>query len=81
MVDETKTCPVFWDKTINYTNKDYKEYNEAIKDIAEKEKVKYIKMSDLLIKEDLEDGLHPNSKGHQKLFLKIKDFIIKTQWL
>lgn len=78
-VDEAKTCPVPWDKTVSYTNKSYEEYDEAIKKIAEKEKVNYLKMSDLLNKEDLEDGLHPNSKGHQKLFLRVKDFILEKK--
>lgn len=75
-VDETKTCPVSWDKTVSYTNKDYEEYDEAIKKVSEKEKVNYLKLSDLLNKDDLEDGLHPNVRGHQKLFLKVKDFIL-----
>ncbi len=47
----------------------------------DKEKVNYLKMPDLLDKEDLEDGLHPNSKGHQKLFLKVKDFLLKNKLL
>jgi len=78
-VDETKTCPVPWDKTVSYTNKDYESYDEAIKKVAEKEKCSYLKLSDLLNKDDLEDGLHPNSRGHQKLFLKIKDFILEKK--
>ena len=51
-VDETKTCPVPWDKTVSYTNKDYESYDEAIKKVAEKEKCSYLKLSDLLNKDD-----------------------------
>ncbi len=78
-VDESKTCPVPWDKTISYTNKDFEEYDKAIKKIAEKESVNYLKMSDLLDIDDLEDGIHPNLNGHQKIFLRVKEFIIKNR--
>ena len=36
-------------------------------------------MYGLLDKEDLEDGLHPNSAGHEKMFQRVKDFLIKNK--
>ncbi len=80
-VDETKTRPVPWDKTVNYTNKDYAEYDKAIKEVAEKEKVNYLKMSDLLDNRDLEDGVHFTPKGHQKIFLRVRDFLVGKKLL
>jgi len=75
-VDESKTNPVSWDKNINYLNKNINKYDLIIEDVANKEKVKYLKMSDLINKEDLEDGLHPNSEGHKKIFEKVKEFLL-----
>ena len=34
---------------------------------------------DLLNESDLEDGLHPNSIGHEKIFLRVKDFLAKNK--
>ena len=31
-------------------------------------------------KEDLEDGLHPNVRGHEKTFVMAKDFLEKNGW-
>lgn len=36
-------------------------------------------MFDLLENEDLEDGLHPNSEGHKKMFIRVKDFLIENK--
>ena len=34
---------------------------------------------DLLTDEDLEDGLHPNTAGHKKMFERMKKFLIDTE--
>lgn len=34
---------------------------------------------DLLELSDLDDGLHPNPKGHKKIFLKIKEFLLTNK--
>ena len=36
------------------------------------------KMKNLNYQELLEDGIHPNSKGHQLIFEIVKDFLIKN---
>jgi len=78
-VDESKTNPVPWDKSVSYTNKDFEEYDKVIMKVAKKEKISYLKMSDLMNKEDLEDGIHPNIKGHEKIFQRVKDFLINKK--
>ena len=50
-----------------------------IKEICAKNNLLFIEMQDLLKDEDLEDGLHPNSKGHEKMFLRVKDFLEKNE--
>ena len=78
-VDENKTTPIPWNMDASYKNKDIQEYNQAIKDFCEKNNLPFIEMYGLLGKEDLEDGLHPNSAGHEKMFQKIKDFLIENK--
>ena len=74
-VDESKTMPIPWGPTKYYDEENVCLYDSKIKEIADKNKFPYIKMFDLLGNKDLEDGLHPNSEGHHKIFLKIKDTI------
>ena len=82
-VDELKTAPTIWSKKEYFTNDNISKYNEAIESFCEENKVFFIKMIDLLDKDDLDkkDGLHPNSKGHEKMFFKIKDFLLRNQLL
>jgi len=37
------------------------------------------KYFDLLNDEDLNDGLHPNADGHEKMFNRVKDFLIENK--
>lgn len=75
-VDENKTTPLPWKTGYSYTNQNLTDYNQKIKKIAQKNRVFYLDIFDLLKNEDLADGLHPNSRGHQKLFLEVKDFLL-----
>jgi len=36
-------------------------------------------MGDSLEFSDLEDGLHPNAKGHEKMFQRIRDFLVENK--
>ena len=72
-VDETKTSPVSWNEDILNTNESVSSYNEAIEDVCEESGLPMIKVEDLLEEADLDDGLHPNSGGHEKMFSRIKD--------
>lgn len=60
-----------WSGRYIYRQEDVEKYNEAIEEFCEKNKVKFINILDLLGRGDLCDGLHPNSKGHSKIFKKI----------
>ncbi len=75
-VDESKVAPMFWAKEIYYTNNNIKEYNKIIRGFCQKNKLLFIDVFDLLNKDDLKDGVHPNSQGHQKIFKKVKDFLL-----
>ncbi len=78
-VDESKTAPVPWGNSLYYTNKNIRNYNQVIKSVCKEHKLLFVDMFDLLDKKDLEDGLHPNSQGHQKIFEKVKDFLLENK--
>ena len=66
-------------KTTIYKNKYIKKYNDVIKGICEENNLPFIEMFDLLKDEDLEDGLHPNAQGHEKMFQNVKDFLMENK--
>ena len=63
-----------------FTNKRQKEYNEIIKACCEQEKIEFIDLLDEWLKADyknlLEDGLHPNSKGYERMYETVKNFLV-----
>lgn len=81
-VDESKSMPVFFDgENTNtfFVQKNISIYDSKIKEICERNDLPFIEMLDLLGNNDLEDGLHPNSKGHEKMFLRVKDFLVENK--
>ena len=78
-VDEKRTLPIAWDKDYFQENKNILLYNEKMKVVAEKNKISFLNIFDLLSVEDLEDGIHPNIIGHEKIFLSIKNFLLKNK--
>lgn len=77
VVDE-KTSPISYADNLFYNNKDIKKYDAIIQKVAKENDIPYCPMFDLLDKKDLPDGLHPNEVGHEKMFHRIKDFLIKN---
>ncbi|MCK5475781.1 MAG: hypothetical protein KAI71_04345 [Candidatus Pacebacteria bacterium] len=81
LIDENKTIPTKWDSNIEYKGKDIKEYNEIIKFVCKEENIYFIDMCEEFKKLDykrlLEDGVHPNSTGHKKIFEIVRDFLLK----
>lgn len=71
-VDESKMNPRTFRRYVSSTNSTIEKYNLAIKEIAKEEKLIYVHLQDLLKDDDLSDGLHPNSVGHEKLYEKLK---------
>jgi lysophospholipase L1-like esterase len=75
-VVDDKTIPwTFVDNGHCWENAIIKKYNQIIKEVAEENDVPFCPMFDLLKEEDLDDGLHPNAQGHQKIFKRIKNFL------
>lgn len=78
-VDERKTNP--WKEVINqrvacWRNDIIKKYNDITKEYCEKENINFVNMFELLDDADLPDGLHPNEIGHEKMYQRIKKYLI-----
>lgn len=74
-VDETKVVPLPWNKEKSYFNEKIIKFDNKLQEICKKNNIKYLKLYDLLSANDLEDGLHPSTQGHQKLSDKITNFV------
>jgi len=82
-VDELKTSPIPWDTDKFFKNENIEKYNEIIRSACRENKVHFIEIFNNWIKSDyrdmLEDGLHPNSEGHKKIFETVKDYLIQNK--
>jgi lysophospholipase L1-like esterase len=78
-VDEFKMMPTPWEKEQFYDNYSIEKYNSIIKKISTEQGLQFIDMLGLLGNKDLDDGLHPNSNGHKKMFLRIKEFLLTSK--
>ena len=77
-VNESFVTPIPWNKDIYYYNKSIKEYDLIMKNFCERNNIGYVDTFDLLDYSDLEDWLHPNSKWHEKIFLKVKEYVFSN---
>lgn len=81
-VDESKTNPRKHNNKIKFYDSDtIAKYDSIIKDFCAGNKLIFIEMIDLLNNEDLEDGLHPNTRGHKKMFDRIKKYLVDKNLL
>ena len=58
-----------------------KKYNEVLKNICMESNIPFLEMLDIIDIKDLPDGLHPDSTGHEKMFQRIKEFILSNNIL
>ncbi|MDD3284612.1 MAG: GDSL-type esterase/lipase family protein [Patescibacteria group bacterium] len=70
-VDESKTMPVYWDDRVYYDNENIEKYDTEIKNICSENKFDYVEMKNIVSLNDLDDGIHPNSQGHEKMFEEV----------
>jgi len=80
-VDDLKTNPIPWDENMFYKNECILNYNNIIKLVCKEEKIYFINMYEEFKKLDykklLENGVHPNSEGHKKMFEIVRDFLVE----
>jgi len=76
-VDDSKVSPIPWNTAQYYDKESVLKFDVAIKEFCEENDLPYLYMYDLLGDENMPDGLHPDAVGHEKMFLRIKDFFEK----
>ncbi len=74
-VDESRMSPIPWLDHHNANNKTIKEFDSIMESVAKLNHVHYIPVFDSLTPELLEDGDHPNSEGHEKIYLTVLDYL------
>jgi lysophospholipase L1-like esterase len=74
-VDESKTTPISWNKDKFYDKDNVLKYNSEIERLCRENNLDFIDMFNLLEEEELPDGLHPGPEGHEKMFLRVKEFL------
>ena len=78
--DESKTTPVSWGNYY-YFNSEIEKYDNIMEKVCKESGILYLKMRGMLDGSDFEDGIHPNAKGHQKIFEKTRDFLVQNNWI
>ncbi len=83
-VDETKARP--FSKNVFFSNTLLKKYNELIRDVAKEKNCYFCDIQEFAEQQEnyldlLEDGIHPNKDGYDKLYYFIKDFLTKNHLL
>lgn len=74
-VDESKTMPIPWAKEKYYDNESIQKYDDVVRSFCELNKLSFISMRGVLTTTDLTDGLHPSTRGAEKMFEVVKKCI------
>jgi lysophospholipase L1-like esterase len=78
-VDKSKVYPMPWKETHGYTNPEAERYTRILREVAqEEEELPLIDFFNELdretwIEEKLYDGVHPNTEGHEELYMIAKN--------
>lgn len=79
-INEEQSLTVPWYHDDYYRNKVIKEYNEIIKSAAKEKGAHFLGLFEKLNQkryfDNLVDGIHPNSKGHELLFRIVREFLV-----
>jgi lysophospholipase L1-like esterase len=82
-VEDSKVNPMPWAPDKSYNLENIKKYNETLKSVCNENNVYFVEIFERFVKENykelLQDGAHPNSKGHKKIFEIVKDFLVQKK--
>jgi len=73
--------PIPWAPEKSYKNERIEIFDKIIKEKSQENNIHFINVLDLITEENLEDGLHPNTQGHKKIFERVKNFIEENKLL
>lgn len=76
--NDGKTPPLDFDKDYFLSIHEIEKYNQAIKKFCLENDILFIELFGLMEVSDIDDCVHPNTKGHEKIFEKVKDELIKA---
>jgi lysophospholipase L1-like esterase len=83
--DEAKTTPIPWYPTGSYRLKQFEKYNNILKKNCAEEKIPFInsfaKLNNKKFIATLEDGIHPNDRGHQMMEKIVWSALKKKKWI
>ena len=71
-VDENIVAPAHWRDHLYYRNNHGEAFNRLIEEHCVENDCLFVPMMNVLGMSDLEDGLHPNTEGHEKMFVEIR---------
>lgn len=79
-VIESKVDPIPWHTGGSYINSEIKKYNSALQKFCKSHSLLFVDLLNELSNDteylsSLEDGVHPNSRGHEIIFKIIKDYL------
>jgi len=80
-IDELQTKRGHFEDDVFYTLDNVRKYSDAMGEVATTLSADFIDMKDLLDEEDLTDGLHPNSSGHNKIYNRVYNFLLDNGYL
>jgi len=76
---DERVDPISWLKDCCYMNEYIEKYNDAIEEFCKEEGLGFVSIFNEWLKEDysslLEDGVHPNSEGHKRIFEAVRDVL------
>lgn len=64
------------DRGASFKNETIQTYNKCLKEVSLSENITFLDVFDILdTNNDLEDGLHPNAQGYEKLYRVLRKFL------
>lgn len=76
---EKMTSPLKWDPQKSVLYNQVGSYNDAVRQFCEESKLGFVDVFDDWMGEDhsklLDDGLHPNGKGHERIFQRVREVL------
>jgi lysophospholipase L1-like esterase len=78
-VDESKVDPIPWRETHSYRNQSIQKYDNVVRCVVQRSSARYIplfgRLKDHNWSDQLWEGVHPNTDGHERIFEIVKDEI------
>lgn len=78
-IDDAITQPVPRASDVYYSMQKVLQYDAATKNVCANNVIPFVDIMDVLDVKDLEDGIHPNAQWHEKIYLKVRDFMLENK--